>query len=136
MWMIIAMGANDMRETFTLHRESKEIFSKGGFNLQKFATNWQGLIDAEEHRSEIPTETFAQHTLGRIVGSLKSGQQKVLGVLWSLDEDEIVIDLQHIFNEAVSIEPTKRRVIGLVSKIYDPTGLISPVVVRSCVSQD
>ena len=28
----VAMGANDMREAFTLYRESKEIFSKGGFN--------------------------------------------------------------------------------------------------------
>ena len=104
--------------------------------MRKFAANCrdlQGLIDAEEHGisvSEIPTGTFAQYTLGRGVGSLKSGQQKMLGVLWSLDEHEIIIDLQHIFTEAVSIAPTKQRVIGIVSKIYDPTGLISPVVVR------
>ena len=57
---------------------------------------------------------------------------RCLGVLWSLDKDEIVIDLQHIFTEAVSIKPTKRRVIGIVSKIYDPTELILPVVVSLC----
>ena len=72
-----------------LYRESKEIFSKGGFNLRKFATKCrelQGLIDAEEHGisvSEMPTETFVQYTLGSGVGSLKSCQQKVLGVLWT-----------------------------------------------------
>ena len=75
--------------------------------MRKFAISCrelQGLIDAEEHGisvSEMPTETFAQYTLGRSVGSLKSCQQ-VLGVLWSLDNVEIVIDLQYIFTEAVS----------------------------------
>ena len=49
--------------------------------MRKFATSCrelQGLIDAEEHGisvSEMPTETFAQNTLSRSVGSLKSGQQ-------------------------------------------------------------
>ena len=73
----VVMGANDMHEAFMLYRESNEIISKGDFNLRKFATNCrelQGLIDAEEHGisvSEMPTETFAQYTLGRGVGSLK-----------------------------------------------------------------
>ena len=66
----VLMGANDMHEAFTLYQESKHIFSTGGFNLGKFATNCakvQSLIDTAECSasfSETSTETYAQRTLG------------------------------------------------------------------------
>ena len=53
--------------------------------------------------------------------------QKVLGMNWNIFTNNFVIDLASIWQEASKIRPTKRNVIRLVSKIYDPLGLISPV---------
>ena len=76
---------------------------------------------------EDTSETYAKSTLAGSNRSLED--QKVLGVVWSIKSDELVTDLQPILREAENIEPTKRNIISIVSKIYDPMGLISPVVV-------
>ena len=93
----VVMGANSVHEAFTLYKESKEIFSKGGFNLRKFVSNCheiQDLIETAEHEGNVTSESYAQFMLSGVTGSLKSEQQKVLGVLWSRDSDELVIDLK------------------------------------------
>ena len=62
------------------------------------------------------------------VNKAAKGEQKVLGVISDVGLDEFVLDVMSI-SAAAQIEPTKRNVISLVSRIYDPLGLISPVVV-------
>lgn len=62
------------------------------------------------------------------VNKAARGEQKVLGVISDVGLDEFVLDVMSI-SAAAQIEPTKRNVISLVSRIYDPLGLISPVVV-------
>ena len=61
------------------------------------------------------------------VNKAARGEQKVLGVISDVGLDEFVLDVMSI-SAAAQIEPTKRNVISLVSRIYDPLGLISPVV--------
>ena len=132
----VVMGATSVREAYSLYKESKEIFGMGGFNLRKFFTNCtklQGLIDSSEYGISVSSETtesYAQTALSGETEILKSLQQKVLGVTWCRASDELIVDLSHILAVAEDMEPTKRGVISLVSKIYDPLGLISPVVIR------
>lgn len=57
------------------------------------------------------------------------GEKKVLGVCWKLHTDHLVLSLEDIASAAASIEPTKRAIVSLVGRVYDPLGLISPVVV-------
>jgi hypothetical protein len=131
----VVMGADSVSEAFELHKESKEIFLKGGFNLRKFITNCeqvQSRINILENCSNSIldlSESYAQFTLGGVAES-RSDQQKVLGVSWEVGSDELIFNLEHILIEAEGIEPTKRRVIGLVSKIYDPLGMVSPVIIE------
>ena len=82
------MGATSVREAYSLYKESKEIFGRGGFNLRKFVTNCtklQGLIDSSEYGISVSSETtesYAQTALSGETEILKSLQQKVLGVTW------------------------------------------------------
>ena len=54
-------------------------------------------------------------------------EQRILGVLWNTDTDKILLDFKHITQQAQQLEPTKRNMVRLVAKIYDPLGFISPV---------
>ena len=94
----------------------------------------QEMIDATQPGLEDTSESCAKSTLGGSNRSLED--QKVLGVVWSFKSDELVIDLQPILREAENIEPTKRNIISIVSKIYDPMGLISPVVTFKILFQE
>lgn len=40
------------------------------------------------------------------------------------------MSLEEIAAAAVNLGPTKRSIVSLVGKIYDPLGLLSPIVVR------
>ena len=70
-------------------------------------------------------ESYAKITLGGLNKILED--QKVLGIAWNIDTDELIFDLQPILQEAKHIQPTKRN---MVSKIYDPMGLLSPVIIE------
>ena len=129
----VITGARDIEAAFNLYRESKEIFKKGGFNLRKFMSNskeLQSMINTSECVSNVTAveESYAQTTLGG-QHRVSRDEHKVLGVIWNLESDEFVVNVEPVYNEALHMEPTKRNVVSLVSKIYDPLGFISPVVI-------
>ena len=55
---------------------------------------------------------------------------KVLGVMWKPLDDQLVCDLSSLFRDITAMKPTKRNVIGLSARFYDPLGLLSPVTVQ------
>lgn len=66
--------------------------------------------------------------MGRLTPALK-GEHKILGVIWNVDADELVFNIEPIFQEALRTEPTKRSIVSIVSKIFDPLGILLPVVI-------
>lgn len=58
------------------------------------------------------------------------GEQKILGVKWCMETDHFVFDLSEVGRQARSLSPTKRHIVSLVGRIYDPLGFLSPVVIR------
>ena len=88
------------------YHEYKELLSSGGFNLRKFLCN---------------SESIPQ-----------SGEQKVLGVKWDLSGDELVVDLREAVHDVQETEVlTKRRIVSIVSRIFDPIGIASPVTIQA-----
>ena len=83
----------------------REMLAVDGFNLRKFISSGSGSESAGEVR-------------------------KVLGVTWRVTQDELVVDLSHIAKEANTHNPTKRHIVSVISKIYNPIGLVSPVTVQ------
>ena len=56
--------------------------------------------------------------------------KKVLGLKWNKD-DEIVFDFEGLVAESLKLPVTKRNILKIGAKFYDPLGLISPVTVKS-----
>ena len=112
---------------------AKEILADGGFNLRKFYSNsalLQMKVDNQETPNSEPSadESYAGDTLG--TGQLvKMGERKVLGVRWDPAMDQLILNLEQIASSASRLEPTKRAIISLVGCIYDPLGILSPVVI-------
>ena len=137
----IITGADSEDEALNLYVDAKSVFRQGGFNLRKFSTNspqlQQSIAAAESPGPSSPEQetepevhqSYAEATLGN-PQSVKPGQTKVLGVCWDPDADRLVLDLTAIAKLASTVKPTKRNVVSTVGKIYDPLGLVTPVVVK------
>ncbi|XP_031560795.1 uncharacterized protein LOC116296835, partial [Actinia tenebrosa] len=113
-------GAETDDAALTLTQELYEIMKSGGFNLTKWASNSQQVMDniQPEHRAPLPMVDLASEE------SLKA-----LGVSWDLKSDCFrFIPPKEV---ATSRTPaTKRTLLSHASRIFDPLGLISPFTVR------
>lgn len=94
------------------------ILSSAGFNLRKWSTNSSQLLDSinPEDRSNS-SELIIDY----------SEKVKTLGLIWNTEIDCFQYSVE--FPQVPDII-TKRHVLSIISKIYDPIGWISPVVIR------
>jgi len=139
----VSFGASDDDSAFELYVKSKAILREGGFNLRKFVTNstlLQQRIDASEAESvvehfncsntgvEEEDKTYTKNLLG---GRLRQSEdeQKILGVVWNFVNDELVFDLSELAALIQDTEPTKRRIVAVATKFYDPIGFMAPVII-------
>jgi hypothetical protein len=56
--------------------------------------------------------------------------EKLLGVQWCTEEDCFVFDCKQFLDEESKQHPTKKDVVRVTSKIYDPMGIITPLTVK------
>ena len=120
---------------------SKEILKEAGFNLRKFYTN-SAALQAKVNLNENPLntsptlaatekleETYSSSTIGG-AQKLCRGEQKVLGIRWNLSADQLMINLDDIASVAMSLYATKRNIVSLVGRFYDPLGYLTPIVIQ------
>ncbi|GFV65521.1 integrase_H2C2 domain-containing protein [Trichonephila clavipes] len=82
--------------------QAKCIMNKGFFNLRGFESN-------------VDCKNVDKH----------SGHSSVLGIIWNLDNDVLkcCADLEPLTCE---VRITKRFILSVVQKIFDPIGLLTP----------
>ena len=71
---------------------------------------------------------YAKDMLGNNQDNMN--ETKVIGVQWDNSLDQLAFDIHHISNAAEVMDPTKRNVIGIVSRFYDPPGVLAPLTIR------
>ena len=132
----LVTGVKDAGDAFQLYEKSKQRMAEGGFKLRKWLTNDKALRDRIE-QNENPSnakgknddeETFAKIALG--TGSeIKKGCHKVLGLPWDLESDSIAVSFEKLVERARGMRPTKRNLLSLLAGLFDPLGVISPMIV-------
>lgn len=62
------------------------------------------------------------------IGSGQVAERKVSGVRWDLALDQIIMYIRDVAAAMIDLEPSNRAIV--FGKIYDPFGLLSPIVVQ------
>ncbi|XP_071043833.1 uncharacterized protein [Parasteatoda tepidariorum] len=112
----LIFGLDNENQCLLIYKEIKEILREGGFNMRKWKTNSESLqikLDQSENCNENSNES-----------------SKVLGYVWNSKDDTLKLEckfaeLSNKFNPL-----TKRLILKIASKIFDPLGFISPFTLR------
>ena len=55
---------------------------------------------------------------------------KVQGTVWDTISDHLVFSFENLIESSNHIIPTKRNLLILIAKFYDPIGLIQPIIIK------
>ena len=105
-------GADNVKQGLEMYKKMKIRFGEAHFNFRKWRTS------SEELRSLIPQDDL-----------MSEDDEKVLGEIWNHTKDTIHMSVSEIFLEAEELNPTKRNILKLMAKIFDPVGFLTPITV-------
>lgn len=115
-------GTDTKEKAIDLQNQLNQLLHKGGFHLRKWRAN---DVDVLKHLTKIsePQELLV---------IIKNEPMKTLGLYWNTKTDSIHYKVMKTNNERV----TKRNILSQIVQIFDPLGLIGPVVIKAkCIMQ-
>ena len=96
-------------------------FLDASFNARKWKTNsleLQNYVDKTE-RNISPSSEIQNND-----------KTKVLGIEWDTINDYLIYSFEDVVGSFKSVLPSKRSILGLIAKFYDPVGLIQSVIIK------
>ncbi|XP_076068358.1 uncharacterized protein LOC143040809 [Oratosquilla oratoria] len=114
------VSSDDINELIDNCNDVIDLCSKGGFNLTKFNSNSREVLkNILKDKCSDDIEKFIED---------EEVVQKTLGLNWYLGKDEMSISIN-----IDEIPRTKRELLAVIGKIYDPLGMVAPVVLEGRV---
>lgn len=105
-------------------------------NLRKWNSNAKTLIQRirSAENEPLPDDNLSQDlsALSSELFGLKSepSPSKLLGLNWNSHDDCFKFDFTQLLEYAQQLEPTKRSLLRILAKIFDPLGFLSPFTIR------
>lgn len=112
-------GCNDLTRAMETRDQLIAMMKSGGMNLRKWCSNHRWLLE------DLPESDQGQDLDWNFSGENIEGAVKTLGVFWMTRTDNFQYKV--ILTESKRI--TKRSVLSEISRLFDPLGLVNPVVV-------
>ncbi|GFQ95181.1 integrase catalytic domain-containing protein [Trichonephila clavata] len=112
----ILSGADDITTAKEMQRQLIGLMKEGCFHLYKWSAN------SEELLKDVPTENkeFLFNENDELV--------KTLRLSWRPREDTFMYQMNL---QEVPVTITKRTVLSFISKLYDPLGLLQPIIIKA-----
>ncbi|XP_036147416.1 uncharacterized protein LOC118647173 [Monomorium pharaonis] len=112
-------GAKTLKELIQIRDETVQILKRGGFNIRQWASNHPHALQG---LSERTTDTEFLTKENPIL--------KTLGVSWNARRDELLYTVNPV---KLANKVSKRHILSEIAKIFDPLGLLGPVILASKV---
>ena len=137
-------GDDSDSSVLEIYENLKSSFKNGGFNMRKWVSNSEVLqerIEQSESQSHQVSSRFVKghpiqeedetysSSLFETAKNSTTSKLKVLGVGWDREKDLLLLDLSSPLETDNTCLVTKRAILGTTSKLYDPLGLLSPVII-------
>lgn len=110
-------GAATEAEVLQIQREVSSILSSAGFELRKWLCNSNDVLRRFQVNSALESSILQ---LG------ENQENKTLGIFWNAQTDGIQYSFHDLGN---SNQVTKRTTLSAICQIYDPLGLLGPVII-------
>ncbi|XP_025994180.2 uncharacterized protein LOC113004598 [Solenopsis invicta] len=114
----VLFGADDIPLLRQTRDQTCAVLGRGGFQLRKWSSNSSRLLD------DIPEEN---HGLACSKTLQEDEQLKILGISWSPSQDAF----QFRVSVPSSIPRTKRSILSVIARLFDPLGWSAPVTIRA-----
>ncbi|XP_018407559.1 PREDICTED: uncharacterized protein LOC108783486 [Cyphomyrmex costatus] len=109
-------GADTIDEALIIRDEAIKVLRCGGFELGKWASSAPELLTGIKDQNNAP------------VAIPNNSESSILGIHWMHSSDAFSFSYNPGDNSAII---SKRAILSDTSKLYDPLGLVGPVVVRA-----
>lgn len=117
----ILTGTNCKESLIQIQNDVSRILASGGFELRKWLSNDPTLLENFTINNDLDCSILR---LG------ENEQNKTLGIYWNPNQDTIgysIDDIGFVNRNGV----TKRLILSVSSQIFDPLGLLGPVIVSA-----
>ncbi|KAL9977059.1 hypothetical protein ACROYT_G014423 [Oculina patagonica] len=141
-------GESDEERGLAVYKRCKKVMSSGGFNLRKWRSNSRklqmeiakfesspGSTNTQQEVMNVnkeDDESFAKSSVG--CDSATSDNEdtviKILGMNWNTLTDEMFFSFSDLCSFASSLPLTKRSVLKVTAKIFDPMGFLTPLTIE------
>ncbi|XP_055589129.1 uncharacterized protein LOC129741431 [Uranotaenia lowii] len=113
-------GVDSIEEGVQLVKEMSELMDSAGMSLRKYVSNSSEIL------LEIPENLRDERSVLELDSS--SSTVKTLGLLWEPESDVFRFSTPSWKSSAPI---TKRSILSDVSKLFDPLGLVGPVIIQA-----
>ncbi|XP_058449453.1 uncharacterized protein LOC131429392 [Malaya genurostris] len=115
----VLAGGDELEEVAEVCSELSSLLARGGLSLRKWCANDLRIL------KQVPQELW-EATTELEIGHMEG--MKTLGLLWHPQTDRLAFKIPSL--PAINIV-TKRIVVSEMSSLFDPLGLVGPVVVSA-----
>ncbi|GFY63174.1 integrase catalytic domain-containing protein [Trichonephila inaurata madagascariensis] len=89
-------------------------------NMRKFDTNSEELKNLWRNSNSLIE-----------INENSDSYLKVLGLVWNNSDDTLRLDLRYLLSNLNKKECTKRNILHTAAKLFDPSGFVSPFLIRA-----
>lgn len=117
----VLTGADTLTEALELRNQLIQLCSAGKFKLRKWCANHLALLN------DLPLENLGE--IHKFTHEGNNGLTKTLGTYWQPRDDELHYTMRPLLSNTNNW--TKRSMVSEMARLFDPLGLIGPVVVQA-----
>ena len=113
-------------ELLLLQRKVTDIFERAGMTIKKWKSNSKNVM------SQVPKELRAGDVALISDDAMPVCTTKILGLVWNVEHDVLLYNVELKSND-IKTNYTKRQVLKIIARIYDPLCLLNPFINKAKV---